>query len=248
MRDGTRLGLRVRVEDGKLVALVLEEPHLGVDVELVAVGRGEAVPSADVPLGDAVREDDEAAALVRCLFLGVCPELDPDRVPDYHRTNASGVTTRGSSPSTARCRRRARSRRRGTSSRRRRGRRRRPTLRQLVGDPPRDVHDRAGGDSREDALAVEQRAHRGHRLGVRDEQLAVELRDVEDRRHVAVLERAQAHHRVARPAARRRRSRRRDTSRGRGRAVPINVPPVPRPATTASTRGRSRTISAPVPS
>ena len=34
-------------------------------------------------------------------------------------------------------------------------------------------------------------------LLVRDEHLAIELRDVEDRRHVAVVERAEAHHRVA---------------------------------------------------
>ena len=66
-----------------------------------------------------------------------------------------------------------------------------------LGDAARDVDDRAGRDAGEDPLAVEQRVHRGDRLGVRDEELPVELRDVEDRRHVAVLERAQAHHRVA---------------------------------------------------
>ena len=50
----------------------------------------------------------------------------------------------------------------------------------------------------EDRLLVDQRAHAGERLLVRDEQLPVELRDVEDRRDVAVLERAEAHHGVAR--------------------------------------------------
>jgi len=60
------------------------------------------------------------------------------------------------------------------------------------------VHDRARRDPRKDALLVEQRADAGDRLSVRDEQFPVELGDVEDRGHVAVLERAEAHHRVAR--------------------------------------------------
>ena len=46
-------------------------------------------------------------------------------------------------------------------------------------------------------LAVEQRPQADDGLGVRDQQLAVELGDVEDLRGVAVLERAQAHHGVA---------------------------------------------------
>ncbi len=59
------------------------------------------------------------------------------------------------------------------------------------------MDDRPGGDAREQALLVEQCAHASDGLGVRDQHFPVELRDVEDRRHVAVLERAQAHDGVA---------------------------------------------------
>jgi hypothetical protein len=55
----------------------------------------------------------------------------------------------------------------------------------------------SGRDAAEDSLAVEQSVHAGHRLLVRDEHLTVELREVEDRRHVAVVERAQSHHGIA---------------------------------------------------
>ena len=184
-----RLGLGVGVEDGELVALVLEEPHLGVDLELVAVRRGEPVAAADVALGDAVAEDEHAAALVRRLLGGVGVQLGADRGRDYHQSVLSIDSSTSSalqksperyfqppSASTA------------TTT---------EPAGQLLGDPPRDVDDRSRGDAGEDPLAVEQRVHRGDRLGVRDEQLPVELRDVEDRRHVAVVERAQAHHRIA---------------------------------------------------
>ena len=60
------------------------------------------------------------------------------------------------------------------------------------------MQDGAARDSREDPLAVEERMRARHRVVVRDEQLPVELPDVEDRRHVAVVERAQPHHRIAR--------------------------------------------------
>ena len=69
-------------------------------------------------------------------------------------------------------------------------------------------------------FAVEQHAHGGCGLGVRDEQLPVELVDVEDRRDVAVLERAEAHHGIARAAARPRRSARRGTPRAGARRCP----------------------------
>ena len=60
------------------------------------------------------------------------------------------------------------------------------------------MKDGAARDSREDALTLEERVRARDRLVVRDEELPVELGDVEDRRDVAVIERAQAHHRVAR--------------------------------------------------
>ena len=113
-----RLGLGMRVEDGQLVALVLEEPDRRVDLELVAVRRGERVPAAHVALGDTVAEDEQAAALVRRLLGGVRAQLGADRGRDYHQSTASSI----SSP-------RPRTAPRGTSSRRRRARRRRPSPR-----------------------------------------------------------------------------------------------------------------------
>ena len=61
----------MRVEDGDLVALVLEEPRLGVDLEVEAVRALGGVPAADVALGTTVPEKDDPAALVRGLGLGV---------------------------------------------------------------------------------------------------------------------------------------------------------------------------------
>src|ERR1051326_8832295 len=52
----------------------------------------------------------------------------------------------------------------------------------LAGEAEGDVDDRAGGDAREDALAIEERPDAGDGVLVRDEDLAVDLRDVEDRR------------------------------------------------------------------
>src|SRR5437868_4047756 len=60
-------GLGMRVEDGELKALVLEEPDLRVELERVAVRRRCRVTTGDVALGDAVAQDDDAARLVRRL-------------------------------------------------------------------------------------------------------------------------------------------------------------------------------------
>src|SRR6266566_7300251 len=68
---------------------------------------------------------------------------------------------------------------------------------ELAGELAGDVDDGPGGDAREDALLVEQRADAGDGLGVRDEQLPIELGDVEDWRYVAVFERAQSHDGIA---------------------------------------------------
>ena len=55
------------MEDGELVAVVLQEPGLRIDLELEAVGRGGHVATRHVVDGDAVLEDDDAARLVRSL-------------------------------------------------------------------------------------------------------------------------------------------------------------------------------------
>src|SRR5439155_22158128 len=84
-----RLGLRMRVEDRELEAVVLEEPELGIDLELVAVRRLEPVAAADVALGDAVAEDDQAAALVRRLLAAVRAQLFAYGLGHYHHSVAS---------------------------------------------------------------------------------------------------------------------------------------------------------------
>ena len=118
---------------------------------------------------------------------------------------------------------------------------------ELVGEPARDVDDGAGRDTAEDPLEAQELAHRGDRLLVRDEHLPVELRDVEDRRHVAVVERPEAHHRVAGQRLGGGDGDVRERLAQRSPA-PISVPPVPRPATSTSTRSSASAISAPVPS
>jgi hypothetical protein len=55
------------------------------------------------------------------------------------------------------------------------------------------VDDRTGRDPAEHPLALEEQPQPADGLRVRHEQLPVEPGDVEDRRHVAVLERAQPH-------------------------------------------------------
>src|SRR5438067_12037093 len=81
------------MEHGELVAVVLEEPHGRVDLELVAVGRGEPVASADVALGDAVPEDEDAAALVRRLFRGMRAQLVTDHDRNDHQRTASSISS-----------------------------------------------------------------------------------------------------------------------------------------------------------
>ncbi len=81
-----RLGLGMRMEHRELVAVVLGKPHLGVDLELVAVRRGEPVLAPQVPLRGAVAEEDHAAALVRCLLGGVRVQFGANRGGNYHQS------------------------------------------------------------------------------------------------------------------------------------------------------------------
>src|SRR5688500_9369680 len=77
---------RVRVKDGELVAFVLEDPRLGVGLQLEAVRRRRGVATRDVPLRDAVAQEDEAARLVRELGLRMLDERLPDLAGNYHQT------------------------------------------------------------------------------------------------------------------------------------------------------------------
>src|SRR5436305_796501 len=79
----------MRVENGELVALILDEPDLGIDLELVAVRRLELVVAPHVALCDAVLEDDQSAALVRRLFAAVRTQLLANALRNYHHSVVS---------------------------------------------------------------------------------------------------------------------------------------------------------------
>src|SRR5512142_3200495 len=71
---GPRWRRDVRMDDRELVALVLEEPEIGVDLQLEAVRRTGGVAAGLVALGDSVAHHEQAAALVRQLPAGVLGE------------------------------------------------------------------------------------------------------------------------------------------------------------------------------
>src|SRR5438874_697217 len=76
------------VEDREFVALVLEKPDVGIDVELEAVGRSGTVAAGFVARGLAASEDDDAAGLVRCFGSGVRLEGGADLDADHHQRSA----------------------------------------------------------------------------------------------------------------------------------------------------------------
>ena len=159
--------------------------------ELEAVGRGAPRSARHVALGDAVAERRSGRR--------------PRSAPPRARASASSRAdrARGSPPDgrlhrLPRRRRRPRTAPRGTSSRRRRGRRRRRPRRARRRASGRRGRPRPAETPAKIPSASSSARRPCDRLLVRDEHLPVELRDVEDRRHVAVLERAQAHHRIAR--------------------------------------------------
>ena len=65
------------VEDRELVALVLEEPDLGIDLEPEPVGRRLRVSAALVADRAVVAEQDEATGFVRRLLGRMALELAP---------------------------------------------------------------------------------------------------------------------------------------------------------------------------
>src|SRR5439155_15478323 len=75
------------MEHGKLVAVVLGEPDLGiVELELEAVRRRRGVPPGFVTLRAVLTEEDEPARLVRRLPLGVGDELGAHLGGYHHQT------------------------------------------------------------------------------------------------------------------------------------------------------------------
>src|SRR6476619_3777170 len=79
----------VRVEDRELVAVVLEEPNGGIDVQLEAVRGGRTVAAGFVAFGLAVTEDDDTAGLVRRLGPRVLLERAAHLGSDHHQRSAS---------------------------------------------------------------------------------------------------------------------------------------------------------------
>src|SRR5213076_883827 len=88
----------VRVENGKLVAVVLEEPHLGIELELEPVRRLRRVAPWLVALGAAVAEDDYPTCLVRCLCARVLLERGANALADHHQSSRS-IAASGSAAS-----------------------------------------------------------------------------------------------------------------------------------------------------
>src|SRR5262249_50670584 len=81
-----RLVGRVGVEDGELVAVVLEEEVVRRSgAELEPVGAGGVVRPPQVALGDAVPEGEETAGFVRSFRLRVVFELPRDGGGHYHQ-------------------------------------------------------------------------------------------------------------------------------------------------------------------
>src|SRR4029453_8354914 len=72
-----------------LVALVLQEPGPGIDIEIEAIRARVAVAAGDVPPRDSVAEGDQAARLVGALGLGVLDERRADAGRDHHQRRSS---------------------------------------------------------------------------------------------------------------------------------------------------------------
>jgi hypothetical protein len=82
----------VRVKDGELVAVVLQEPDLRSDLEAKPVRGRLRVPAPLVPNGLTVAQDDEPTGLVRCLRSRVLQKFgadlgrNPQRAPPQKST------------------------------------------------------------------------------------------------------------------------------------------------------------------
>src|SRR5919106_6726714 len=76
----------MRVEDGELVALVLEEPDLGVDLELEPVRGLRSIAAPHVLVRDSVAHQQDSTRLVGGLRLGVLRQCPPNFGGHYHQT------------------------------------------------------------------------------------------------------------------------------------------------------------------
>jgi hypothetical protein len=89
---GSRRGGPVRVEDGELVPVVLQEPDLRRDLQAKPVRGRLRVPAPFIPDGLTVAQDDEPTGLVRRLRSRVLQQLgadlgrNPQRAPPQNST------------------------------------------------------------------------------------------------------------------------------------------------------------------
>src|SRR3954447_16746317 len=90
---GPRRGRDVGVDDRELVALVLEEPEVGIDLQLEAVRRLGCVAARLVAVGDAVAQDEQAAALIRQLPSRVLGERLAHGRRHYHHSLLSSISS-----------------------------------------------------------------------------------------------------------------------------------------------------------
>src|SRR5262249_54440033 len=77
------------VEDGELVAVVLEKPDRGIDVELEAVRRGRPVAARPVALGRPAPGPHDAAGLVRLLGPSMLFGFPANGCGHYHQSSDS---------------------------------------------------------------------------------------------------------------------------------------------------------------
>src|SRR5215470_5374334 len=83
----------VRVDDRKLVALVLEEPQVRIDLQLEAVRRLGGVAAGLVAIGDSVAQHEQAAALVRQLLPRVVGQRLAHGRRHYHHSLLSSISS-----------------------------------------------------------------------------------------------------------------------------------------------------------
>src|SRR5262245_52272483 len=83
----------MRVDDRELPALVLEEPEVGIDLQLEAVRRLGGVASGLVPVGDSVAQHEQAAALVGELPSCVLSQRLAHGRGHYHHSLLSSISS-----------------------------------------------------------------------------------------------------------------------------------------------------------
>src|SRR5215211_2465170 len=226
------------MEDREVVPVVLEEPDLGVDLELEAVGRGGAVAAGHVALGASVAEEQQPARLVRVLRARVLLERGADLRRDHHQTVRSiDVSTSAASQKSAdRYFQPPSGRTQTTTASSRSAARRRATCATAPDETPAKM---PSSSSRRRIASTDSSFETStFRSSFATSRIGGTYPSSSERSPITGSPGSGSAAATTTPGQR---SRRRAP-------VPISVPPVPRPATSTSTRSRASTISAPVPS